>query len=93
MARTRPTAFRRAAVSHGAWVADEASSIELLPQLVVKLLSWQHHDKQYAGYEAHVALLEFGETLWLENFYIPFASPRPSLKKLASNISFEMTDK
>jgi len=71
----------------------EASSIELLPQLVVKLLSWQHHDKQYAGYEAHVALLEFGETLWLENFYIPFASPRPSLKKLASNISFEMTDK
>jgi hypothetical protein len=73
--------------------ADEASSIELLPQLVVKLMSWQHHDKQYAGYEAHVALLEFGEILWLENFYIPYASPRPSLKKLASNISFEMADK
>lgn len=73
--------------------ADESNSIELLPQLVVKLMSWQHHDKQYAGYEAHVALLEFGEILWLENFYIPFASPRPSLKKLASKISFEMTDK
>jgi hypothetical protein len=72
--------------------SDQAASIELLPQLVVKLTSWQNSDRKYAGYEVHVALLEFGEKVWIDNFYVPYSAPRPSLRKLASNISAKMVD-
>jgi hypothetical protein len=71
---------------------EQVASIELLPQLVVKLSAWQNRDKKYAGYEAHIALLEFGEIVWLDSFYIPYSAPRPSLRKLASNISVKMVD-
>jgi hypothetical protein len=37
-------------------------------------------------------LLEFGEIVWLDSFYIPYSAPRPSLRKLASNISVKMVD-
>lgn len=71
---------------------EQVGSIELLPQLVVKLSSWQNRDKKFAGYEAHVALLEFGEIVWLDNIYIPYSAPRPSLKKLATNIALKLVD-
>jgi hypothetical protein len=61
-------------------------SIELLPQLVISVKAWQYPNREYAGYEAFVTLVEYGEIVWLADFHIPYKSPRPSLKRLASNI-------
>jgi hypothetical protein len=71
---------------------SDGSSIDMLPQLVVSLKAWRYPKREQSGYEAFVTLVEYGEVLWLADFHIPYKSPRPSLKLLASAIGQALSE-
>lgn len=71
---------------------QETGSIEILPQLVIKLTQWQLSNKKVSGYEVHLALLDYGELLWIESFYQPYQSPRTSLKLLTKQVSDKIVE-